>query len=260
MVKADSRLLDSLAPGAVKRQGAFETMRVRDGEIADLKKHLGRLAKGLKLLGIRAPYSQKQWEQYLYRTLKANALRQARVRLAIWRERRHLRTAIVCELFKGYPGEKYKKGFKAVIASARRKKTRFSHIKSLDYYLFRKAFLEAKNLNCDEAVLLNSRKEVVEGSRTNIFFAKKGVLYTPAVKCGALNGITRQQVICRARKEKITCRAVASGLRRLFDADEAFVTNSLMGVMPLTVINGRRIGSGRVGLITQRLLSVCVSA
>ena len=219
-----------------------------------LEKHLSRLLKGLKLLNIHAPYSQKRLKQYLHRTIKANGLRQARIRLAIWKERQVLRIAIVCRPFKGYPDEKYKKGFKAVISKIKRKKTRFSHIKSMDYACFRAAFMDAEIKGCDEAILLNNRKEIVEGSRTNIFFARKGVLYTPAIKCGALNGITRQQVIRCARKEKVPCRTVAADVRTLFQADEAFVTNSLMGIMPLTVIAGRPVGSGKVGPVTQKLL------
>ena len=254
MIKADTLLMDSLTPGVLWGEGVFETMRARDGEIGDLKKHLSRLLKGLNAFDIRVPYSQKRLKQYLYRTIKANGLRQARIRLAIWKERRVLRIAIVCQPFAGYSDEKYKKGFKAVLSDIKRKKTKVTHIKSLDYRVFRNAFLEAENAGCDEAVLLNDRGEIVEGSRTNIFFVKGGVLYTPAIKCGALNGITRQQVIRRAREEKVPCRIVAVDVRALFQADEAFVTNSLMGVMPLTGVAGRPVGSGRVGPVTQKLL------
>ena len=254
MVRASTALADSLAPGVVEGKGAFETMRVCDGGIGDLHKHLGRLSRGLNTLHIRAPYSQKQLKQYLSRTLKAGGLQQARIRLAVWKERRVLRIALVCQPFAGYSDAKYKKGFKAAISDIKRKKTKISHIKSMDYACFRRAFMEARAKGCDEAILLNSRMEIVEGSRTNIFFVKKNVLYTPAVKCGALNGITRQQVIRCARKEKDPCRAVAVNVRALFQADEAFVTSSLIGVMPLTVVAGRPVGSGRVGPVTRKLL------
>ena len=254
MIKASTALVDSLVPGVVKAKGVFETMRVHDGKIGDLKKHLDRLLKGLKLLNIQAPYSKKRLDQYLYKTIKANAFRQARIRIAIWKEERHLKIAIVCQPFLGYSNETYKKGFKAILSDVQRKKTRFSHIKSMDYACFKRAFMDAKTKGYDEAILANSRMEIVEGSRTNIFFAKKGVLYTPAVRCGCLNGITRQQVIGYAHKGKAACRAVTVNVRKLLQADEAFLTNSLMGVMPLTAVNDRPIGSGRVGPITQKLL------
>lgn len=261
MVRADPALVDSLAPGVVQGEGVFETMRAREGKIGDLKEHLDRLWKGLKFLNIRPPYPTERLEYYLYRTLKVNGFRQARVRLAVWREKRHVRTAVVCRPFRGHSGDKYRRGFHAVVSDIRRKKTRSSHIKSMDYACFRRAFAQAKNKGFDEAILLNGRQEIVEGSRTNIFFVHQGVLCTPAIHCGALNGITRQQVIRRARREKIPVRMVAAGIRELFRADEAFVTNSLIGVMPLTAVAGRPVGSGKAGPVTQKLLrAYCTNA
>lgn len=254
IVKATAALLHATTPGVVKGQGVFETMRVARGKVADLDEHLARLSRGLRLLKMRAPYSKDKLARCLGRTLAANGLRRARIRLAVWKEGRRVRIAIACRPLIGYTDRQYKKGFKAVVSEIKRRKTRFAHIKSLDYGIFRRAFLEAKRVGCDEAVLLNSRREIVEGSRTNIFFVKRGILYTPAVKCGALNGITRRQVIRCARKEKIPCRAVAADVRKLLGADEAFVTNSLIGVMPLTVVAGRPVASGRAGPVTRKLL------
>jgi branched-chain amino acid aminotransferase len=255
MVKAGDALVDSLAPGVVEGRGVFETMRVHEGAIDDLNEHLGRLSRGLKAFKIRAPYSQKRLSQHLHQTIKDNGLSSARIRLAIWKEKRLLRIAIVCQPFKGYSDQQYKIGFKALVSDVKRAKARFSHIKSMDYGCFRKAFLEAQAKGYDEAILLNNKKEIVEGSRANIFFVWKGVLYTPSVKSGCLNGITRQQVIGCARKEKILCRAVAANISKVFKADEAFFTNSLMKIMPLTSVNGRTIGSGEPGAITRKLLS-----
>ncbi|MBN1869708.1 MAG: aminotransferase class IV [Candidatus Omnitrophica bacterium] len=256
MIKADTALMNSLEPGVIKGKGVFETMRVRGAEIENLKEHLGRLDRGLTFFKMRSPYAQEKLKFCLTHTLKANHLQGARVRLAVWRERRRLRMAIVCRRFEGYPRDKYRKGFNAVVSDIRRLKTRDFHIKSLNYRCFREAFIKAKAAGYDEAVLLNSRGKIIEGSRTNIFFVQKGTLYTPAVKEGCLNGITRQQVIQYARKAKIPFRAVAADVRRLFHADEAFVTNSLMGIMPLTSVGKRRIGAGSPGPVTRKLLDM----
>lgn len=252
MVRAQAALIESFAPGVVRGKGAFETMRAYGGKIFALEGHLNRLSRGLKFLGIPPPYPRKRLEQYLYRTIKANRLRNTGIRLAVWKEGRHLRTAIVCREA-GFSDRKYRKGFKAVLSAIKRKKTRSSHIKSMDYSLLRAAFKEAQRRRCDEAILLNHRNELAEGSRTNIFFIKKGVLYTPAVRCGCLNGITRQIVIRCARRMGLPCEIAAADARELFRADEAFVTNALMGVMPLTVVEGRPVGRGRPGRLTRKL-------
>ena len=166
-----------------------------------------------------------------------------------------MRIAIVGEESKGYSPGRYSKGFKVIVSKTRRPKTRFSHIKSMDYGCFRKAFIEAKEKGCDEAILLNNRNELVEGSRTNIFFVKKGILYTPATHCGCLNGITRRIVLRLARQMDIPCKSVIADVSVLRQADEAFVTNAVMGVMPLTVVEGQAIGRKGAGPVTKKLLN-----
>ncbi len=254
MVRADQALMDALEPGVVAGKGVFETMRASAGEVLNLDEHLTRLLKGLKTLKMRAPYSRKQFKQYLSRVIRANKLKKARIRLAVWKEGRLLRTAIVGQAFTGYSEEKYKKGFTACLSKVCRPKTRFSYIKSMDYGIFRQAFIEAQANKCDEAILLNNRGRLVEGSRTNIFFVKRGVLCTPATRCGCLNGITRRNTFHLARQLGIPCKAVEVGLRALRGADEAFLTNALMDIMPLTRVGGKTIGQKGAGPITKKLM------
>jgi branched-chain amino acid aminotransferase len=230
-------------------------MRVYNGTIFALDKHFNRLFRGLKLLNVRSPYSRKQWSRRLYQTIKANSLKEARIRLAVWREKGHLRIAIVCQNIKSEGAGKVQTGVKALISSVRRKKTKHSHIKSMDYACFREAFLEAKKEGFDEAILLNSRKEIVEGSRTNIFYFKKEVLYTPMVRCGCLNGITRQIVLQCARQLKIPCKPAVVSVAKLMRADEAFVTNSLVGVVALTAVGQQMICHGKVGPLTKKIIN-----
>lgn len=254
MVKARMELIDSLAPGIVRGKGVFETMRVYNGTVFALQKHFDRLFRGLRLLKIRSPYTKKQWERHLYQTININSLKEARIRLAVWREGGKLRIAIVCQDVKNDRPRKGRSGFKAMISSVRRKKTRYSNIKSMDYLCFREAFKEAEGQGFDEAILLNNRGEVVEGSRTNVFYVKKGILYTPAVKYGCLNGITRQIVLQCARQLKILSRVTVVSPQKLIRSDEAFVTNSLVGVVPLIVVGGRFIGRRKPGPVTKKIM------
>ena len=113
MVNARDELIQSLAPGMVCGSGAFETMRVYNGNIFAWNEHSDRLLSGLKVFKIRSPYSKKQWEQYLYRAIKRNALKEAKIRLAVWKEPREVRMAIVCQGISGRQERKFKRGFKA---------------------------------------------------------------------------------------------------------------------------------------------------
>jgi len=254
MIKARAELIDSLVPGVVQGKGVFETMRVFNGKIFSLDKHFDRLFRGLRLLKIRSSYSKKQLKAYLDQTIKANLLKEARIRLAVWREKRQLRIAVVSRDIRSVWVQKDQKGIRAFVSNVIRKKTQFSNIKSMDYLCFRQAFHEAKKQGYDEAILLNNRQEVVEGSRTNIFYIRKGNLYTPSVKCGCLNGITRQIVIQLARKLKVPTQAFAANIRVLLRSDEAFVTNSLIGVVPLVTVGNQMIGQGKAGPLTKKFM------
>jgi len=254
IVKAGPGMIEGLAPGNVGGIGVFETMRADGDAIFALDRHLDRLFRGLKVLRIRSPYSREEWRRNLARILKDNALKSARVRLAVWKERARVRIAIVCQDSPRFINGQYIKGFKAAISGVRRPRSRYSHIKSMDYRIFRLAYQEARRQGYDEAILLNNRGEIVEGSRTNVFFVEKGVLCTPKISCGCLNGITRQIVLESARALGIPCRTDRANARQLATAQEAFLTNSLIGVMPLTGLNGRLIGRGKAGDLTRRIM------
>ena len=253
MINADMRKLRSLAPGTIQGRGVFETMRVYNGEVFDFPRHFSRLSQGLKLLKVPLRYTKAKYAKYCDDVLKANALKEARVRLAVWKDDASsaVRIAIVSRKLGNSYDKTHKKGIKAIISEIKHKKTQFSHIKSINYACFQQAFDEAQARGVDEAILLNSHKEVVEGSRTNIFCVKGGFLYTPAVKCGCLNGITRQHVIQCARNLGMPMKISSIRPRQLFQCDEAFVTNSLLGVTPLIEVNKEVIGKGVSGPITK---------
>ena len=126
-------------------------------------------------------------------------------------------------------------------------------MKTIAYRHFHQALEQARESGYDEAVLLNRYGHLVEGSRSNIFFLKNGALYTPSLSCGCLDGITRRIVLQLARKEKVPCCIVRATLAQLLAADEAFMTNSLVEVVPLLSVNDRPIGPGQRGPTTKVL-------
>lgn len=255
MVPASQSFLKALSPGILAGTGVFETMRAYSGRIFALDEHLARLWDGFESLRIRPSFSKQKIEEHLYTTLRSNKLKNARLRLTVWRGGQGLRTSIIAGAYRPFSKLVYSQGFKAIISDIRRDETKANvRIKSINYLPLMIALHRAKIKGNDEAILLNQKGCVVEGSRSNIFCVKKDRLYTPALSCGCLNGVTRKIVIKLAQQLKLNCQEGCLLPKDLLSAGEAFLTNSLVELIPLTSLHGRRIGLGKIGPITQLLL------
>jgi branched-subunit amino acid aminotransferase/4-amino-4-deoxychorismate lyase len=114
---------------------------------------------------------------------------------------------------------------------------------------------EAKNKSFDEAIILNNRGFIAEGSRSNIFLVKDNRIFTPALECGCLDGITRRVIFDLAQKHNLKIQGGNFTPQDLRESDEAFLSNSLIGVMPAVSVDKYPIGKGRVGRITKFFMS-----
>jgi branched-chain amino acid aminotransferase len=117
------------------------------------------------------------------------------------------------------------------------------------------ALMAARAAGCDEAILLNEQGYLAEGSTTNIFLASNGELITPSLESGVLPGITREAVLEIAQSSNIKTMERQVKLKELIEAEEAFVTNSILELMPLTWFDGKPIGTGKPGQLTKDLLA-----
>lgn len=253
LVEAKPALRQSLTPGVLAAKGVFETMRACSGKVVFRDRHLRRMSRGLKVLNLSQPVSSRTISRHIRQLLRVNGLKDARVRLLVWRRRGRMHSAIISEKIKPVTEQQGRRGVKAMLAARRHHRETKVPVKSLDYGLFRKSYEEATAAGFDEAILLNGKGELVEGARTNVFLVQRNVLYTPPIRCGCLPGVIRQAVIRRARGLGVRCAVKPLNARRLFDADEAFVTNAIWGVMPLIRVGRRVIGTGRPGPVTLRL-------
>ncbi len=227
-------------------------MRVANGKVVLLDAHLKRMSRGLKVLNLTPPKLFSAVPENIPRLLKVNRLQNACARLMVWQKAGRVHCAVISEPFKPLSARKYKEGFKALLTNGHRRETS-EPVKSLDYKIFRESLQKARAAGFDEALLVNRKNELVEGSRTNIFLVKDNCLLTPPIASGCLPGVTRQVVLSRARGLKIRCAAKTLNARDLFEADEAFLTNALLGIMPLTSVEGRWIGTCNPGPVTRRL-------
>ncbi len=228
IVPTQNRLLHSLKPGVLKAKGVFETMLCHRFKIYAFDEHLKRLKKGLVALNIEWSVDKKNIERLIKSFLKKESFYFARARLSVWEKNGRVHYAIVLQSA-GLP----KESFKVMISRFRRLKTPTSHLKTLDYAVFYQALQEVQNKNHDEAILLNPQGNIVEGARTNIFFIKNKKLYTPRLSAGCLAGIARKRVLKTAQELNISYRETNCTVGDLCDADEAFVTNAIVGIVPI---------------------------
>lgn len=256
--------LSPLDWGFLYGYGLFETMRARSGRIFRLDKHLARLSRSAKFLGIELE-STANLEKALYDTLQANNLSDARIRLTLSGGEgepvpdplapRTPTLFIIARSYTPYPRQVYERGFKAIVSYIRRNThSPASVIKSLNYLDNLLARREARLAGADEAILLNEQGFLAEASTSNIFLISDNTLLTPSQDSGILPGIAREVVQELAPSLGIETVERKISPEELLQADEAFLTNSLIEIMPLTQVGGQNLGSGRAGAMTRRLM------
>jgi branched-chain amino acid aminotransferase len=250
--------------------GLFETMRAYNGHIFRLDSHLSRLRCSAESIGLsNSILTTDEGKQSLkaacVATLEANKLKNARLRLTVSAGEGDMTpdpgtcfsptVLVTTRNLVPLPPEKYETGFKAALSSLRRNsQSPLSRLKSTCYIENVLARTAARAAGCDEAIFLNEQEYLAEGSTTNVFLVSNGELITPSLESGVLPGITRDSVleIARASHLKATERWVQ--LNELVEAQEAFLTNSILELMPLVSIEGRTIGAGKPGKLTRDLL------
>jgi branched-chain amino acid aminotransferase len=246
--------------------GLFETMRSYGGAIFRLDRHLARLHHAAETLGIASKLTTLDLEKACHEVLRANNLAEARLRLTVSAGEGDITpnpatcgsitVFIVARRLVPLPPENYERGYAAVMSTWRRNsQSPLSRLKSTCYLENVLARQEAVTAGADEALLLSEGGFVAEGSTTNIFIAGGEMLVTPSTESGALHGITREAVLELAQSMGIMPLVKQVEPGELFKADEAFLTNSIIEIMPLTRLDDRPIGSGRPGPLTQRLMS-----
>jgi branched-subunit amino acid aminotransferase/4-amino-4-deoxychorismate lyase len=151
--------------------------------------------------------------------------------------------------------EKYEAGFTAAVAFLRRNsQSPLSRLKSTCYMENILARTAARAAGCDEAIFLNEQGYLAEGSMTNIFLVSHGELITPCFESGVLPGITRDAVLQIAQTSNLKATERWVELNELIEAEEAFLTNSILELVPLVSVEGRTIGTGKPGKLTRDLL------
>ena len=251
----DDIFLEAMTPGIFEGRGVFETMRVENGHLCFLERHITRLRQGLKVLKIRLPYTIKELQSVIHKVLMFNQLKSARLRLMAYQRNRSFSLAVIALPRKVLSDRDYSAGYSVTTASFPSRTQKYACVKSLDYGRYRAAYQKAVKEGFQEVLLINPKGYVFEASRANVFFVKNGIVHTPALTLGCLDGITRRIIAECAREHKIVVKTVKPKLQDFLHSDEAFLTNAILGVMPITRIDGKMIKLGRIGDLTYQLRS-----
>jgi len=251
--------------GFLYGDGVFEGIRAYNGKVFKLKEHIDRLYDSAKAIDLQIPIGKEEFIEIILETLRRNGLRDAYIRPIVTRgvgdlglDPRKCSKPSIIVITKPWGklyGDLYEKGLTAVTVGVRR--ISFDalppNIKSLNYLNNILAKIEANAKGGDEAIFLDRNGYVSEGSGDNIFIVKNGVVMTPPT-INNLKGITREVVIELVKKLNIPFRETNLGLYDLYTADEVFVTGTAAEIAPIVVIDGRKIGDGRPGEVTKKLM------
>ncbi len=251
--------------GFLYGDGIYETMRAYEGKLFLLNKHLARLKHSADAISLKLPLSPGKTGDALNESLRVNNLREAYVRLHISRGPGDIgldpalctapTMVIIAKPFHDYPVAYYERGVSVTIV-----KTRRNHplalppsIKGTNFLNNILAKIEAIKACAYEGIMLNWEGYVAEGTISNIFMVKRGVLHTPHLDSGILKGVTRDLVLRLARRKKIPVKETMLRPKDLLSADEIFITNTTIEIMPVTTMDKKLIGKGAPGPVTAAL-------
>ena len=252
--------------GFLYGDGVFEGIRVYGGRIFRLPQHLQRLRKSAQAIQLEIPFTDDEVTVLLIDACKRNDIVDGYIRLVVSRGIGDLgldprkcsapSVVIIASRIALYPEAAKREGIKIVTASIRRigPDQLDPRIKSLNYLNNALARLEANHAGCDEALMLNSAGYVAECTVDNIFIVQSRVVSTPTVHAGILRGITRDVVIEIARDMDLVVEERLFTLFDIYNSDEAFVTGTASEIIPVVGVDGRAIGAGHPGPITQSLM------
>ena len=253
--------------GVLYGDGVFEGIRFYNGRILRLEQHIQRLFDSARAIILEIPWTQEEVCQFTRDTVAANGLADGYIRLVVTRGAGGLglnpylcpkpSMFIIASTIQLYPKEHYEKGLSIITCATRRPAPAalMPQVKSLNYLNNVMAKIEAIRADALEALMLNEQGYVAECTGDNVFIVKDGVVHTPLISDGALDGITRDVIIeiCA----KLGIEVVERSLTRydIFIADECFLTGTAAEVIPVVELDCRKIGSGEPGETTRKLLS-----
>ncbi len=263
LVPRDRALISVYDHGFLYGDGIYETLRAYKGIVYMIDEHVSRLFRSALLISLEVPLAADEVKEAVYQTLKANRLSEAVIRITISRGPGPVGLdpalclaptfVIFAGEFKPYPPRLYKRGVKVAVVPTRRnyKKALDPQIKSLNFLNNVLAKIEAKERGAYEAIMLNYRGYIAEGTVSNVFFIRDKVLCTPSLNTGILDGITRRTILGLAEELNIETEEGNFRPGDMHASQEVFISNTTMELMPVSQADDSTIGPP--GTITKNL-------
>ena len=252
--------------------GAFEGVRAYDTvhgpAIFRLREHTERLFNSAKILRMKIPFSMEEAMQAQLDVVKANNLKSGYLRPLVWLGSEKLGVSpkgakvhlmVAAWAWGAYLGEEgMKRGIRVKTSSYTRHHVNITMTQAKTVSNYTNSILantEATDDGYDEALLLDSAGFVSEGAGENIFVIKNGMMFTPDLSAGALNGITRNTIFAIAKDLGLEIKEKRITRDEVYIADEAFFTGTAAEVTPIRELDRIEIGAGSRGPITEKIQS-----
>jgi branched-chain amino acid aminotransferase len=274
-VKEQEAVISVFDHGFLYGDGVYETLRSYENRIFMREQHLSRLYRSAEAIGLAIPIPHKAWPDLLHEAMARNGVgtaeRDAYLRITISRGVGDIgldpalcplpTIVIMTKPLVPAQSDLYVSGVSLIVARTTRNLSSAlsPHIKSTNFLNNILAKREAIAAGVFDSIFLNWEGHLAECTVSNLFFIQAGRLRTPSVDCGILDGITRDIVIQLARAEDLPVEEGRFTPEQLFQADECFLTNTSMEIMPVTAVDRHAIGSGQPGPVTRQLRSLFVS-
>jgi branched-chain amino acid aminotransferase len=261
LVDVDKAAISVTDSGFLYGAGLFETMRSHNGVVFALNDHLDRLFVSAEVLSINNPYPREYITEAINKVLRANELTDARLRLTLTNgpmsgseEQRKSTLLITAAKLQPYPPEYYKKGVMVVLCPFKQNLIDpTSGRKTTSYFPRMVALNLAHQKRAAEALWFTVDNRLAEGCISNVFLVKDSELFTPPIATPVLPGVARKTVCRLAKENSIKLTEKDLSIDDVLGADEIFLTNVIMQVMPITKVEKHTVGDGRIGPVTKKL-------
>lgn len=265
-VKKEDAKISVYDHGFLYGDGVFEGIRSYNGNVFRLEEHLERLYDSAKSVMLEIPHTFDEMTQLVVETLRQNKLKDAYIRLVVSRGVGNLgldpfscaepNVIVIAEPLSLFPKALYDSGIEIVSVASRRSRSDVlsPKVKSLNYMNNILVKIEASLAGVSEALMLNDQGYVAEGSADNIFIVRKNKLLTPPGYVGALEGITRNAIMEVAAEKGYQMEEGVFTRHDVYVADEVFLTGTAAEVIAVIKVDGRVIGDGKPGPVTNDLL------
>jgi branched-chain amino acid aminotransferase len=255
--------------GFLYGEGIYETLRTYNGRLFLFDRHMRRLRNSARLIDLALPFTDDQLAARIQETIAAAKLdnTEAYVRVLVTRGVGELTYdpkatptpswVIIVKPLSPPTAENYETGVKVVLVDVVRNHPQSVNpmIKSNNLMNSALAAQQALKRGGFEAVMRNYRDELTECTQSNLFIVKNDAALTPPLESGLLPGITREFIFELSRETGIEVREQVLRDDDLFSADEAFLTSTTRELVPIVSVDDRRIGYGKPGPVTQKLLA-----